>query len=107
LSSTHVERTGSASSPYGRRTDVNSKSIKSDLPRVDALRDEDIDYSDAPALDDSFFSRPVLDWASRKESVTIRLDSDVLAWFKSQGRGYQTRINRLLRMYMDAQNRST
>jgi uncharacterized protein (DUF4415 family) len=38
----------------------------------------------------------------RKAQLTIRLDKDVLAWFKSQGRGYQTRINSLLRLYMEA-----
>jgi uncharacterized protein (DUF4415 family) len=37
-----------------------------------------------------------------KEQVTIRLDSDVLAWFRAQGKGYQTRINALLRAYMEA-----
>ncbi len=37
-----------------------------------------------------------------KQSVTIRLDSDVLTWFKEQGKGYQSRINKLLRVYMDA-----
>jgi len=36
----------------------------------------------------------------RKTSVTLRLDADVLAWFKKQGRGYQTRINRTLRKAM-------
>jgi len=84
---------------------VSSRSTKSDLRRVDALKDEDIDYSDSPALDDSFFSRPLVDWPPRKESVTMRLDADVLAWFKAQGCGYQTRINQLLRRYMDGQKR--
>jgi hypothetical protein len=37
-----------------------------------------------------------------KAQITLRVDGDVLAWFKAQGRGYQTRINALLRAYMDA-----
>jgi uncharacterized protein (DUF4415 family) len=37
-----------------------------------------------------------------KQPVTLRLDADVLTWFKSQGQGYQTRINKLLRSYMEA-----
>ncbi|MBP5148943.1 BrnA antitoxin family protein, partial [Pseudomonas protegens] len=37
-----------------------------------------------------------------KKAVTIRLDADVLEWFKGQGAGYQTRINQLLRQYMQA-----
>lgn len=76
--------------------------MKSDLAKIDATLDQDIDYTDSPALDDSFFSRAIVEWPPRKASVTMRLDADVLGWFKAQGRGYQTRINRLLRMYMDA-----
>ncbi|HEX7026437.1 MAG TPA: BrnA antitoxin family protein [Gammaproteobacteria bacterium] len=38
----------------------------------------------------------------RKQTITIRLDADVLDWFRRQGRGYQTRINKLLRSYMEA-----
>ena len=82
---------------------MSSRSIKSDLPWVDRLADDEIDCSDSPDLDDSFFGRPLVDWPPRKESVTIRLDADVLAWLKSQGRGHQTRINRLLRRYIEAQ----
>lgn len=40
-----------------------------------------------------------------KKQVTLRLDADVLDWFKAQGRGYQTRINALLREYMKAHRR--
>jgi uncharacterized protein (DUF4415 family) len=40
---------------------------------------------------------------SKKAQITLRLDNDVLTWFKKQGSGYQTRINALLRAYMDAQ----
>ena len=38
-----------------------------------------------------------------KHAISLRVDSDVLAWFKSQGKGYQTRINAVLRAYMEAQ----
>jgi uncharacterized protein (DUF4415 family) len=41
--------------------------------------------------------------AKAKAQVTLRIDNDVLEWFKSQGRGYQTKINQLLRAYMEAQ----
>jgi len=40
-----------------------------------------------------------------KPAITIRLDPDVLEWFKAQGKGYQTRINAILRLYMEAQKR--
>ena len=64
------------------------------------MSDEDIDFSDIAELDDSFFREA--QWKPPvKKSVTIRLDADVLDWFRAQGPGYQTRINRLLRRYMN------
>jgi uncharacterized protein (DUF4415 family) len=73
----------------------------SDLARVDKLRDEDINYSDIPELDDEVFAQPLVERPPKKETITIRVDSDVLWWFKEQGRGYQTRINQVLRRYMN------
>ncbi len=66
--------------------------------------DRAIDTSDIPELDENFFREAELR-VPAKQAVTIRLDSDVLAWFKGQGSGYQTRINQLLRQYMQAQQR--
>ncbi|WP_460416301.1 BrnA antitoxin family protein [Pseudomonas sp. microsymbiont 2] len=63
-----------------------------------------VDTSDIPELDDDFFRRAELR-VPAKQAVTIRLDADVLEWFKEQGAGYQTRINQLLRQYMLAQQR--
>jgi uncharacterized protein (DUF4415 family) len=80
---------------------AKERAIKSDLARIDKLRDEDIDYSDIPELDEEVFAQPLVPWPPRKESITIRVDADVLSWFKQQGRGYQTRINQILRRYMD------
>lgn len=77
-----------------------TKQQKRDIRAIAAKRDEDINYSDIP---------PVLDWSGAeigkfyrpgKKPVTIRLDSDVIAWLKSDGRGYQTRANQLLRHAM-------
>ena len=79
--------------------------IKSDLTRVDRLRDEDIDYGDVPELDDEVFAQPLVPWPPKKEPITIRVDADVLDWFKREGRGYQTRINQVLRRYMDVTTR--
>ena len=74
------------------------------LKRLAAMSDKDIDFSNAPELDEAFFKeakwRPPV-----KQPVTIRLDTDVLDWFRSQGPGYQTRINRLLRRYMEVSER--
>lgn len=70
------------------------------------MRDEDIDYSDIPEITPEMFARAVvrqgLKPLARKTQVTLRVDSDVLDWFKGQGHGYQTRINALLRAYMEA-----
>lgn len=67
------------------------------------MKDSDIDYSDIPELDDSFFERATEAWPPAKQQVTIRLDTDVVRWLKAHGRGYQTRINRILRAVMDKQ----
>ena len=81
------------------------RSIASDLRRVDKTADRAIDYEDSPPLDESFFTRPLADWPPAKETITIRIDADVLAWFRQRGRGYQTRINRVLRLFV--QNQAT
>ena len=74
--------------------------IKTDLKKLDAMKDKDIDTSDIPELDDDFFRNAEIRLPD-KRPVTIRLDSDVIEWFKGQGKGYQTRINKLLRTYME------
>ncbi len=79
------------------------KKYYSDLKRLRRLKDEEIDTSDIPELDASFFEKAVIAMPKPKAAVCIRLDQDVLEWFKSQGKGYQTRINALLRAYMEAQ----
>ena len=77
---------------------------QTDWERVATMRDEDIVCDeDSPELDEIFFAHAVLHMPAPKARVTLRLDQDVLAWFKTQGKGYQTRINAVLRAYMDAQ----
>ena len=62
-----------------------------------------IDYSDIPPLGEEVFTKATAAWPPEKKQLTIRLDADVLAWLKGQGRGYQTRINRILRVVMESQ----
>lgn len=81
-----------------------TKASKTDWGRLARQDDHDIDTSEIPELDDEFFQHAQLQVPAKK-AVTIRLDADVLAWFKDQGSGYQTRINQLLRQYMQAQQR--
>ena len=84
---------------------MSKKSIKSDLARTDQMKDDTIDYSDIPPLNKSFLKKAATTWPPVKKQLTIRLDADVLAWLKAQGRGYQTRINRILRVIMESQPR--
>ena len=81
---------------------VKQKSIKSDLKRIDALTDDNIDYSDIAELDDQFFKDAKVVMPPGKKQLTIRLDKDMLEWMQSQGRGYQSRINAILRAYYEA-----
>lgn len=81
------------------------KSSQTDWGRIDRMTDEEIDTSDIPPLDEKFFAEAELRMPQAKPSITIRLDPDVLDWFKSQGRGYQTRINMVLRRYMETQKK--
>ena len=81
-----------------------SKASRTDWQRLAAQTDEQIDTSDVPELGDAFFKNAELH-IPPKQAVTIRLDVDVLEWFKDQGSGYQTRINQLLRRYMEAHKR--
>ena len=86
-----------------------SKKSRTDWTRVDAMKDEEIDLSDSPEIAPEMFARAVvrrgLKPVQRKEQLTLRIDGDVLEWFKKQGQGYQTRINALLRAYMEAHKR--
>jgi uncharacterized protein (DUF4415 family) len=81
------------------------KKYFSDVKRLRNMKDEEIDYSDIPELDETFFEKAVIVLPQPKASVSIRLDQEVLDWFKSQGKGYQTRINALLRAYMEAHSK--
>lgn len=75
------------------------------LSRPEAHRMEaaPIDYSEIPALGDDFFAKARAPWPPPKKQLTVRLDADVLNWLKAQGKGYQTRINRILRAAMEGQ----
>lgn len=74
-----------------------------DFKRLHALRDSEIDFSDVPKLDKLFWATAKLTLPEPKDRLTIRVDHDVVRWLKKQGKGYQTRINAILRSYMEAQ----
>jgi uncharacterized protein (DUF4415 family) len=72
------------------------------LKAIEAIRDEDIDYSDIPETNEAFWADAELRMPQTKKGVYVCLDQDVLEWLKAQGPGYQTRINAILRAYMEA-----
>lgn len=93
-----------------KRSPTTRKS-KTDLKRLDAMKDEDIDLSDIPEVPAEMFARGILRRGlkpvTRKKQLTLRVDSDVVAWYQRQGPGYQTRINSLLRAYMEEHRRNS
>jgi len=72
---------------------------------IAAMPDNDINYSDVPELDADIWKNAKVVEPRIKQAVTIRYDHDVLEWFKAQGKGYQTRMNAVLRAYIEAQQK--
>ena len=71
------------------------------MAEIEALAkrpDNEIDFSDIPELDESFWQNAVRNpyYKPVKKSTTVRIDADVMQWLKSQGKGYQTRMNKIL-----------
>ena len=88
-----------------KKPTISNKSL-TDWKRLDSMTDDEIDTSDIPVTTPDMFAKAVvkrgLKTKASKSQLTLRVDSDVVKWFKSYGRGYQTRINALLRAYMEA-----
>lgn len=97
-------------SPDEIRAKIARGEDRTDWARVDALSDEDIERT---MRDDPDWAEFIdIDWSSAewvipvtKKSISIRLDEDVIDFFKASGKGYQTRINAVLRHYMKEQGR--
>ena len=77
------------------------KQSKTNWARIEAMRDQDIDLSDIPEQGPDFFANAIL-WPGPKKQITLRIDPDVLTFFRKQGRGYQSVMNAVLRKYMEA-----
>jgi uncharacterized protein (DUF4415 family) len=65
------------------------------------MKDSDIDFSEVPELDPDFFARAII-WPGPKKQITLRIDPDVLTFFRKHGRGYQSTLNAVLRKYIEA-----
>lgn len=90
-----------------KRMNTSDTSDKSgtDWEWLHKATDADIDFSDIPPLGEDFFREARLRMPKPKKMVSIRLDEDVLAWFKRKGPGYQTRINAVLKTYISSVSR--
>ena len=79
-----------------------SKKQRAELESLSIRSDSEIDYSDIPPLTEAFWKNAVRGkyYKPVKKSTTVRIDSDVLAWLRAQGKGYQSRINAILRRKM-------
>lgn len=76
---------------------------KKRLELIKKIKDKEINYSDIAELDEGFFQHAELKLPKPKKIISIRLDHDVLDWFKSSGGAYQTKINAILKAYMESQ----
>ena len=76
------------------------KSSRTNYKRLSKLKDNDIDFSDIPETDEAFWRDAEIVLPQKKIHLSIRLDQDIVNWFKKFGRGYQTRINAVLRFYI-------
>ena len=72
------------------------------LQELAAMRDEDIDYSDIPPLDEKFWKNAVLVIPDKTQSITLRIKKSVLDAYKATGKGYQTRMNMALESFARA-----
>jgi uncharacterized protein (DUF4415 family) len=91
-----------------RRSLSGKRKGETDWARVDALSEKELERSIAGNSEVKIagdWTKARLVMPGRKESVHLRVDPDVLAWFRQQGQGYLTRMNGVLRAYMDAQRR--
>jgi uncharacterized protein (DUF4415 family) len=73
-----------------------------ELKALASMPDESIDFSDIPKLTDEFWKKGIKNpfYRPHKQATTVRIDVDVLAWLKAKGKGYQTKINTILREAM-------
>lgn len=74
---------------------------KERLKQIESIPDKEIDYTDIPETDEAFWAKAELRLPQAKKGVYLRLDPDLSDWLKRQGPGYQTRINVILRSYME------
>jgi uncharacterized protein (DUF4415 family) len=85
---------------------MNNKSIlnksETDWARIDAMSDEDIDFSDCPEATPEMFAKAVVRRTPKSQTITLKVDQDVLTWFKSQGDSAERQMAMALKIYAEA-----
>jgi uncharacterized protein (DUF4415 family) len=83
-----------------------SNHSKTDFDRLRNLKDSEIDFSDISKITPEQFAKAIvrkgLKPVLNKHQLTLRIDQEIVNWFKNQGRGYQTKINQILKAYVEA-----
>jgi len=97
---------------HGHSATAKGAKGKTDWEKLRALPDQEVVFTeDAPATSPEDWANAIahegLPVPSRKTQIALRVDNDVLAWFKAQGSGYQTRMNAVLKAFRDAHIRNT
>lgn len=81
------------------------KNTKTDFQRLKKMSDKEIDYSDIPTTTQDFWDDAEVVMPVPKEHVSLRLDADIIHFFKKDGRGYQSKINAVLKSYVSAHSK--
>ena len=84
------------------RVGAAEKARNTEMERLRRLADADIDYSDIPATDAAFWANAEISEPPGKAMISIRVDADVLDWYRRHARRYQTLMNAVLRQYKEA-----
>lgn len=91
---------------YEGQTDMNvndsNNTSRTDWEALEAMTDEEIDYSEIPPLTDEFFEKATLRIPAKQVQNLIQLDAEVMEWFQSQETDYKTLINSVLRRYIES-----
>ena len=75
------------------------KPTKTDWAKIDAMTDDELDYSDSPGITEEFFKIAFIRKPTHKKAVSLRIDEDIIEFFKKHSDKYQTKINDVLRAY--------
>ena len=95
-----------------RRTPSSRRRGKTDWERVDTMSDQEIenaakaDPDAAPILDKEWFRTAKLVLPERKVPISLRMDREVVEWFKAHGKRYQSRMNAVLKAYVQAHRKA-